>query len=254
MANKPVVSYWRSGDPCLKIDVWRDKLTEVNVFNTKTLTDEFIDICLIEKHRMFLHVNITGMGQTLFEPKIPTVKHIFFQLKKLISSGFPQKQILVVVNPILTNDNGLKALKLLLRVFTEFKPLRLRNIRFNLIQYKQLENGKFVVGNDNVNARQSTKMIMPYLSKSNTFMQDYYQLINDYQSIITVDKGDEALIGIKELIVFGYKNEWIDPVTGVREKIIEYEKNSKYKPIVNILSGKFPVRCANRCLLCHWKY
>ena len=253
--NKPIISYWQSSDPCLKINVWRNKLTEVNVFNTKTLTNEFIEICLIEKHRIFLHINITGMGKTMFEPKIPTVKEIFFQIKKLITKGFPQKQILVVVNPVLSNDNGLNALKLLLRVFTEYKPLRLRFVRFNLLHYREVDEkpGKFVVANFNILKRDSTKMIMPYLFKNGSFFKDYSKLIDDYSAIISVDKGEESLIGIRELLPFGLKNEWIN-IDGQREKLIIYEKNNRFKPIVNLLSEDNQVRCSNRCLLCPWKY
>jgi len=253
--NKPIVSYWQSGDPCLKINVWRNKLTDINIFNTKSLSDEFIDICVVEKHRIFLHVVITGMGKTLLEPKIVSVKENFNQLRKLIAKGFPQKQILVVINPILPNDNGLNALKLLLRVFTEFKPLRLRFVRFGLLHYREVEDNpnKFVVANYNLLKRDSTKMIMPYLVKNGSFFKDYSNLIDSYAPIISVDKGEEPLIGIRELLPFGYKNEWIN-IDGVREKIIYYEKNNRFKPIVNLLSENNPVRCANRCLLCSWKY
>lgn len=247
--KKPVVSWWKTGDPCHKIDVWKSKLTEINIIDTKHLSDEFIKICLEEKHRIFLHVNITGMGQTVFEPNIPTVKNTFYQLKKLIDHGFSQRQILVVVNPILPNENGLNALKLLLKLFTEFKPLRLRFIRFSVLKYAQVDNGKFTVANKNILARKSTIGIMSYLIMNKTFWKDYYKLINDYQSIISVDKGEESLIGIRELIAFGYKNEWINS-DGKREKIIGYENNNRFKPIVNLLSPKKAVRCKNRCLLC----
>lgn len=250
--NKPIVSYWKSGDPCLKINSWRNKLTEINVINTKHLSDEFIDILICEKHRIFLHLNITGMGKTIFEPNIPTVKETFFQLKKLIDNGFPQKQILVIVNPILPNNNGLNALKLLLRVFTEFKGLRLRNVRFNLLQYKNVEN-KFLISNENITKRGALKPLNNFLIKNDSFITDYYKLISDYKSIITVDKGDEPLIGIKELLVFGYKNEWINS-DGIREKLINYQDNNRYKPIVNIISSSFGIRCKNQCLLCPWKY
>ncbi len=250
---KPIVSYWASGDPCLKIQIWRNKLTEVNVFNTKTLTDEFIQICILEKHRIFLHVNITGMGRTTFEPAIPTVRQTFFQIKKLISLGFPQKQILILVNPVLPNENGLNALKLLLRVFTEFKPLRLRFVRLSVLYYRQLENNNFVVGNNNILKRDSTKLIMLYLTNNQGFFKDYYKLIEDYQSIISVDKGDEYLIGIRELLPFGFKNEWIDSDCK-RHKLITYENNNRFKPVLNLLSNSSAVRCANRCLLCPHKY
>lgn len=250
---KPIISYWKSGDPTLKIDLWRDKLTDINVINTKRLTDEFVDICLKEKHRIYLHIVITGMGQTQFEPKISSVKGTFLQIKKLIDGGFPQKQILVVVNPILPNDNGLNALKLLLKLFTEYKILRLRNIRFNVLNYVQLENSKFTIANQNIAKRPSTKAVGQYLMRNESFWRDYYKLIESYSTIISVDKGEEPLIGIRELMAFGYKNEWFTD-SGEREKLIIYEKNSKYKPIVNLLSPKVHTRCANRCLLCQGLY
>lgn len=251
---KPIVSYWKAGDPCYKINVWYPKLTDINIIHTKQLTDEFVDVCLKEKHRIFLHVNITGMGKTPFEPNIPTVKTTFFQLKKLIDNGFPQKQILVIVNPILPNDNGLNALQLLLKLFTEFRPLRLRFIRFTVLSYTKTEGNNFIVGNKNIAVRKSTLGIMPYLIQTKDFWHKYYDLINKYSAIISVDKGDEALIGIRELMAFNLKNEWFNPTDNSREKIINYERGNKYKPILNLLSEKRAVRCKNRCLLCPWLF
>lgn len=251
--KKPIVSWWKSGDPCLDIDKWKNSLTDINIIETKRLSDEFVKICLSQKSRIFLHINITGMGQTLFEPNIPTVKETFFQLKKLINSGFPQKQILVYVNPILPNENGLNVLKLLLKVFTEFHALRLRFIRFNLLHYIQIPNGQYIIANKNIVSRDGNKNAIQYLMRSQSFIKDYYKLINQYHYIISVDKGDEPIIGIRELLPFGYKNEWINS-DNVREKIINYEKGNKYKPVLNILSSSFPIRCKNRCLLCPWKY
>ena len=43
--TKPIVSYWRSGDPCLKLDVLKQKLTEINIIQTKNITKEFADFC-----------------------------------------------------------------------------------------------------------------------------------------------------------------------------------------------------------------
>jgi hypothetical protein len=193
---------------------------------------------------------------------------MFYQIKKLIDNNFPRNQILVIVNPILPNDNGLRCLKLLLNVFTEFKPLRLRYIRFQLLSYRPIDykneqrdykneqrdsknEHKFTIANNNIAKRNELLPLQKYLIKNASFITDYYKLISDYRSIICVDKGDEYLIGIRELIVFGYKNEWINE-SGIREKLITYEKGSKTKPILNVISDKKPVRCENKCLLCPW--
>jgi len=273
--NKPIVSWYKSGNPTLQYD-WVSKLTDINIVKTKSITDEFIKVCLENKNRLFLHVVISGMGKTTFEPNIDSVKVTFLQLSKLIKSGFPQNQILVIVSPILSNDNGLKALELLLRVFTEFKDLRLRFVRFQLLQYKSVNDDfkkknhyepehiisrknyieKFIVANDNILKRPSTKNIMPYLNKISSFFKDYYKLLRKYENIISIDKGEEQLVGVRELIPFGYNNSWkyIDNDGNEKmDKIIHYENGNKHKPILNIISSKNPVRCQMRCLLCEWK-
>lgn len=247
--TKPTISYWKSSDPCYKIDILEPKLTEINIIRTKNLTDDFVNFCIKYKDRIFLHVIINGMGKTIFEPHIPTVKKMFEQLHKLISNGFPQKQILVVVDPILPNDIGLNALKLLLRVFTEYKLLRLRFVRFNVLPYTTLEHNKSVIANRNITSRQSTRQIQNYLVVTKDFWTKYYQIMKDYEAIISIDSKTEALVGVRELMPFGINNEWINK-DGTKEKIINYEKGNKFKPILNIISPKRPTRCNNRCLLC----
>lgn len=245
--KKPIISWYRFGDPTLNYD-WIKKLTEINIIKTKKLTDDFIKICIDNKHRIFLHIVITGMGKTPFEPNIPTVKETFYSIKKLIDFGFPQKQILVCVENIIPNQNGLKALELLLRVFTEFRQLRLRFIRFNVLKFTQ-DNGVFQIKNDNINKRPQVKTLQQFLFTTPSFFKDYFNLIQKYQGIISVDKGEEAIIGTRELLAFGYRNEWIDE-NGLRTKLIEYENGNKYKPILNIISNKRNIRCLNKCLLC----
>jgi hypothetical protein len=248
---KPIINYWKSSDPCLKLPLLAQKIVSqnaINVIRTKRISNDLIHLCLSNINTFFLHVYITGLSKTPFEKNIPSVKETFYQIKKLIDGGFPQKQILVVVDPLIPNDNGLNVLKLLLRVFTEFKELRLRFIRIRMMSYRQLEsNGKYVPNNENLIRRQGIEEISRYLYKESSFIKDYYKLLDQYKSIISVDT-DEALIGIRELSAFGYRNEWITP-NGDKHKIIEYEGGNKYKPIVKIISGK-AVRCSNRCLIC----
>lgn len=271
--NKPIVSYYSGNDPTKTMNIengWTTKLTEVNVIVTKNLTDEFVDFCVMNKHRIFLHIVINGMGKSILEPNIPSVREMFIYTSGLIKKGFPQKQILIIVNPILSNDNGIKSLELLLRAFTEFKLLRLRYIKFQLLTYKNVDDfkkqttdesphiikmskqsyrNKYVVANQNILKRPSTKGIMQYLNKTDFFWKAYQQLLSKYRNIITIDSEIEALIGVRELIPFGYNNTWTN-TDGSVEKIIVYENGNKFKPIVKYLNQKNPVRCSNKCLLC----
>ena len=245
--TKPRVTYWKSGDPCYKLSLLEQQLGDINIIRTKRLTDEFVSLCLKNKNSIYLHVSLSGLNHTVLEPKIPTVKEIFYQIKKLIENGFNQKQILVVVEPIIPNNNGLEVLKLLLRMFSEFQELRLRFIKFSVLKYRQVEGGKYIPDNWNILKRYVKEDIEKYIAYIDDFFREYYKLINQYQGVMSIDKGEEALIGIRELMALGYRNQWDD--NGTMRKIIDYEQGNKYKPIVEIISGK-AYRCLNRCLLC----
>lgn len=261
--KKPIVSWYQAGDPTKEFS-WVGKLTDINVINTKIITDDFIRVLLENKHRIFLHFILTGLNSTIFEPKIPPVRDCFYQLKKLIDYGFPQKQILVEINPIIPNRNGIAALKLILKLFTEYRDIRLRFIRFQVLGLSKSQSSgpsnfrqsdKTVFKNKNLNSRgELFKYKQFFANDSENFWKDYYNLMREYSSIITIDKGDESIIGVRELLSFGYKNEWTsydENGLSYRDKIIHYEKGNKYKPIVNDISGR-KIRCANRCLLCPW--
>ena len=273
--KKPIVSYYKNFDPTLSYE-WINKLTEINIINTKVLNQEFCDIALQNKNKIFLHVTISGMGKTPFEPNIPSVKTTFDYLKYLVNNGFPINQILIIINPILPNDNGLKSLKLLLKVLTEYRELRLRWVRTNLLTYKTVADlydskfkqdkknlkyykefgGKYIISNNNILNRMSElKPVLPYLFKQDSFYKEYYKLLDQYRSIINIDAGDMGTISVRELQPFGYNNIWTDE-NNIKTKIIDYEKNNKFKPIVNIISkgGSKTIRCKNRCKLCPYIY
>jgi hypothetical protein len=277
--KKPVVSYYVGNDPTKNMNFensWTTRLTEINVIQTKNLSQEFIDFCVLNKHRIYLHIVINGMGKSALEPNIPSVKEMFIYTSGLIQKGFPINQILIVVSPILSNDNGIKSLTLLLKAFTEFKLLRLRKIRFQLLTYRNVDDlkknrkpkedesphiiktsksaylNKYVIANNNINKRPSTKTIMKYLNKTESFFKAYSELLRKYQNIISIDNSIEPLIGVRELMPFGYNNSWKNN-DGSLDKIIHYENGNKFKPIVNLLHQKSPVRCSNKCLLCYFR-
>lgn len=279
MSKKPVISYFKNGDPTFNYD-WVTKLTDINIVHTKKLDDTFNNILLQQKNKIFLHLTINGMGETMLEPEIPSVRKTFLLLKKLIDSGFPHTQILVIVNPIIPNTNGLGAIKLLLRVFTEFRGLRLRYVRFSLLSYTRktikkesprhingptITTEEYTVANYHINKRlkDEHKLIV---NRDASFFKQYYKLINQYKTIIYVDTGNDALIGTRELKPFGYLNDWKNPITGQIEQLILYDKTysktNKNKPIsLNIISKQDVLsptnivvrQCHNKCVLCPYK-
>lgn len=252
----PIVSWFKSGDPTINFG-WVSRLTDINIITTKNITEDFMKICIINKKRIFLHVVINGMGGTQFEPNIDNVQTTFYNLAKLIESGFPQNQVLVIVKPIIQNMNGLKAIQLLLKIFSKFKELRLRYVRFELLKYFNLKNSErsdtWIIANRNINGRYDVKLLEPFWKQDyQAFNREFKQLIKHYETIITIDEADEPLIGTRELKPFGYINHYKDS-NGKQDSIVKYKDNDKSKPILNIISKQPEHRCINKCLLCPYK-
>lgn len=225
----PQLSYWKSGDPCFSVRTVASRLTELNVIRTKRLTDDFINLCLLNKNRIFVHLELSGMGKTVFEPHISSIRETFKQLKKLLSFGFSQKQILIIVKPIIPNDNGLRAIELLLKLFTEFRDLRLRFIRFEILPFHE----KFIA-NKNISKRLKKEKYDRFVTKSEFFWKRYYELTDSYKTIISIDTNKEELCGNREIMAIS------------NNKLNKTMINQK----VNIISNSHPIRCANKCLLC----
>lgn len=248
--QRPVVSYWRCGDIDLNYSNISNKMTEINVLTTRVVSDKLIEFCANNQKSIYLHIVVNGMAGTAFEPNIPPVAVMFGQIQKLLKV-FPKRQILVICDPVIPNPNGLKAIELLLRLFSEYK-LKLTYMRFTLLSYANIERaGKAVdvIANRNISKR-ITPALAQYVEKDPGFFRDYYLLVAKYKSIIHVDNGMESLIGVRELLPFGYRNEWIDG-NGQRSKLVEYENNNRNKPITNVISEN--KRCHFGCVLCPFK-
>ena len=74
--NKPIVSYHKGNDPTRDFNKWKDNLTEINVIRTKVLTDEFIDFCVLNHKRIFLHIVIISFFLILYTLKILYIFHV----------------------------------------------------------------------------------------------------------------------------------------------------------------------------------
>jgi len=264
MKHKPIISYYANFDPTLNMDSWTNKITDINIITTKVITDKFINFVVHHKNKVFIHFVCNGTGGTVLEPNIPNLKQSFYTLKSLIDAGFPQKQILVIIKPVIQNDNGIKSIKLMMQLFSKFKLLKLRYVRIELLRYykndtfnkpkETIDNYSSIINtnknksytyeiaNKNISKRfktiSSKQIKHELLTKSSNFYREYRQLIDDYKAIITVDDENEPIIGGRELRALGYvANGMIRRVKG------------KPQPD-NWLSNSRPIRCLNRCLLC----
>lgn len=113
---------------------------------------------------------------------------------------------------------------------------------------------KFKVANKNIANRPSFKKLNHLfdhgMNSGMNFMFAFKRIVVEYQSIINIDYHD-YVIGLRELKEFGFNNRWTD-VDGNLSRIIDYDKKTK-KPMVNLLYGKNPISCPNKCVLCPFR-
>lgn len=87
-----------------------DNLKKANIIITKRLTDKLIDKLIEFKSKCILHLTITGMGGTKLEPLVPSLEISKQKFDLLISKGFPVKQVVLRIDPIIPTPKGFKPL------------------------------------------------------------------------------------------------------------------------------------------------
>ena len=102
-----------SFDIAFNLDAF-DHLYSGNLIITKRLTNKLIDKLIEHKDKIILHCTVTGMGGSKIEPFVPTYKEYYEKCKELIAKGFPVKQIVLRVDPVIPTEKGINtALKVI---------------------------------------------------------------------------------------------------------------------------------------------
>lgn len=98
-----------AGDAALDYS-WLNKIDACDgvILITKNVTDKLISEILKHKEKIILHATCTGMGGTIIEPNVPEYTHQLAQVSKLIAAGFPEKQIIIRIDPIVPTEKGLQ--------------------------------------------------------------------------------------------------------------------------------------------------
>ena len=119
MTPTPKIGITERGDAGIDLS-WADKLDTVDgaIVITKRITDANFQQKLLENQdKLILHADITGNGNTVFEPNVPDYKVSFAALHDIIAQGFPKERIVLRCDPIIPNTIGLYNVK---NMFTDF--------------------------------------------------------------------------------------------------------------------------------------
>lgn len=116
-------------DPSYHLEIF-DNLYEGNLIITKRLTPKFIEKLIEHNDKIILHCTITGFGGSKIEPFVPTKEVMHKHVLELIEKGFPAKQIVLRVDPIVPTEKGIKTA---IDVIDLFKDSGIKRVRISFL-------------------------------------------------------------------------------------------------------------------------
>lgn len=232
-----------TGDPAFNLGLF-ENLCEGNIIISKRLTDKLIDKLIQYKEKCIFHFTVTGLGGSKVEPFVPTVEESFNKFKKLIDSGFPIRQVVLRIDPIIPTDRGWKNAEHVLDIF---RGSGITRVRFSVLDmYKHVKERFSEAG-----------LPIPY----NTFHAPLDKRLEIRDKLIEIGKQDGFEVeacgepGIESISCLSQKD--VD-ILGLTDKII-LEGNKEQRTNCHCPSNKHqlikakPERCNNGCLYCYWK-
>lgn len=218
---------------------WVDKLFQANIIISKNLNNKLIDNLIKYKDKIIFHMTCTGYGRTILEPNVPSLTFTCEQIEKLIKKGFPARQIVLRIDPIISTNKGIFRVEIILNVF---KNIGIKRVRFSFLDLYP-----------NVQRRFLSKGIKPpynsftaplHMREETLNMLDKWKDVYELESCAEdtpyqlgcISQKDIDILGIdKKLEIGGYQRKGCLCAQGKTE----------------LLNNKF--RCPHQCLYCYWK-
>jgi hypothetical protein len=237
------VGITETGDPAFALELF-DNLCGANIIVTKRLTANLISKLVEHKDKCILHLTCTGLGGSKLEPMVPTKEQTFKMFNNLIIAGFPVKQVVLRVDPIIPTNKGAHTAMEVIKLFKDSGITRIRYSSFDMY--------------DHVKERFNKEGIkLPY----DTF-HAHKKLINGVINIVSacgymMDAEVEAC-GEPDVPSISCISQKDIDILGLTDKI-KLEGKADQRSGCNCPQNKKqlikckPSPCENACLYCFWK-
>lgn len=130
---------------------WRNKITGVDglIIITKNIRDEDMRRLIqdaADKKPVIVHATCTGWGGTKIEPNVPELESTMWAIENLIHNGFPARNIVLRLDPILPTKEGLERAESVLAALEQLN-VRLQSEEQKIVRVRVsvMDNYKHVV-------------------------------------------------------------------------------------------------------------
>jgi len=221
-----------------------DNLCAANIIITKRLTTKLIDKLIENKEKCILHFTVTGLGGSKLEPMVPTKEQSFKKFNELIEKGFPVKQVVLRIDPIIPTDKGIETGISVIKLFKDSGITRIR--------YSSMDMYKHVIDRFN-----EENIPLPYKT-FHADISDRKKLDNIIRACGYFMGADIEACGEPDMKTIGCISQKDIDILNLTDKINLVgnadQRNgckcpqNKYQ----LIKGK-PEPCSNSCLYCFWK-
>lgn len=241
--NDQQVGITETGEIAFNLDAF-DNLRKANIIITKRLTDGLIDKLLEHKDKCILHLTVTGMGGSKLEPFVPNVSEIKKKFDELLFRGFPVKQVVLRIDPIIPTSKGVQTA---LKVIKTFKDSGIKRIRWSSIDMYEHVKDRF--RKNGINPPFETFHANKVKINALYSILESICYINDFELESCGEPGFDPspCISVKDLEILGLENE-----INLFGKSEQRDGCSCPSNKVQLIRKK-PERCKNLCMYCFWK-
>jgi len=237
-----------AGDAGLDLS-WEAKMDSVDaaVVITKKLTPDCRAALMRHQGRVILHNTITGYGNTVLEPNVWDCRTSLRVLRDFCEKdGFPKRQVVVRIDPIVPTDKGLRRAEFVLRAAL---ALGFTRFRVSVIDMYPHVRERF----------KKAGVPLPYydhFSPTPAMMNAVDRMLEevwwDFPNI-SIEACSEQLLNVlpggcvsgKDLDILGIPHGGLDDLGPQRSGCRCFSGKTE------LLGGK--VRCGNQCLYCYWR-
>ena len=230
---------------------WYDKLDSVSgaIIITKKISDAFIDKILTASKPIILHCTCTGWGNTWVEPNVHDYKSQIDMLGNLLTKGFPPKNVVLRVDPIIPTTEGIEKACNVLKYASE--KVDIKRVRISVLdEYRHVKSRLQLAGHNSFypgNSLYATKeMIDNVVSALTQFPFIYETCAEDFLSSKSNQFMSVGCVSDIDLKIMG-----IDMPSGLLENMQNRRGCHCLSCKKELLTNKS--QCPHKCIYCYWQ-
>jgi DNA repair photolyase len=246
MNQSQYIGITETSDPCFHLDVF-DNLYDAKIIITQNLTPKLIEKLVENKEKCILHMTVTGMGGSKIEPFVPEPIKMLDAVNKLVYSGFPVKQIVLRVDPIVPTEKGIETA---LNTMLLFQNVGITRLRVSFLDMYKHTKERFT--NNHINLPYETFHANENIRKE-AFNKIYeygiklgYDIIQTcgepgFESTPCISQMDIDILGLTQKIILAGKKEQRTHCScpANKRQLSTWEKSK--------------IKCKHNCLYCYMK-